>query len=242
MCPHARFRNVLTHVRAVRPDIEDPMTAIQEARLLVGGIIVTNPAAQVPCDSAVKLRQAKPLRGEAKLQHAIRSFHISVADLVCLDLGASAGGFTKVLLHEGARLVYALDVGVTQLRSEIRRDPRVVDLEKTNLAQASMVLPSEPLLDLITADLSYISLSDAIPQLAGAPVRAGAILVALVKPQFELGLQRPPEGDEDLGRSLLKARKGVEAAGWQTIGAIPSPVTGSRGSKEFLLHARWQGA
>jgi 23S rRNA (cytidine1920-2'-O)/16S rRNA (cytidine1409-2'-O)-methyltransferase len=232
-----RFRNVISHVRAVRPDIVDPMSAIHDRRLLVGGVIVTSPRSNVPVDAPVVLRPPAVLRGEAKLEAALAAFHLDVTNAVCLDVGASAGGFTRVLIRRGARLVYALDVGVGQLRGALRTHRRVRSLERTNVADASRILPADPPIDVITVDLTYVSLAQALPQLAGIPLSDWADLVALVKPQFELGLRRSPLDVGSLDRALARARQGASSAGWNVVGSINSPVPGRRGSREFLLYA-----
>ena len=146
-----RFRNVLAHVRALRPDITDPVTVIHERRLLVGGVIILETNAQVRSDAGVVLRHDPTLRGSLKLEAALADFGLDVEGAVCLDLGAAAGGFTSVLLQRGARLVYALDAGVGQLRGELRSHPRVVNLERSNLADAAQIVPREPHVDLVTA-------------------------------------------------------------------------------------------
>ena len=154
---------------------------------------------------------------------------------VALDCGAAAGGFTKVLLERGARRVYAVDAGHGQLLGSLRQDARVVNLEGVNLAAISeQNVPDE--VDLVTLDLSYLSLTAAVPQLQR--LRAGAELVALVKPMFELGLPRPPTDEALIERALQLAVAGVEGAGWSVLGTMPSAVTGARGARELFLYAR----
>jgi 23S rRNA (cytidine1920-2'-O)/16S rRNA (cytidine1409-2'-O)-methyltransferase len=114
-----RFRNVIAHVRALRPDITDPVAAIHDRRLHVGGVVIIDPHTQVRADAGIVLRPTPSLRGSVKLAAALDRFRVAVEDAVCLDLGASAGGFTTVLVRRGARLVYALDAGVGQLRGEV---------------------------------------------------------------------------------------------------------------------------
>jgi 23S rRNA (cytidine1920-2'-O)/16S rRNA (cytidine1409-2'-O)-methyltransferase len=233
-----RFRPVVQHVRSIRPDILDPASAIAERRLLVGGVVVTNAKSLVRTDAPVELRPGRRLRGEAKLEAALAAFSVAVVGRVCLDLGAAAGGFTRVLLRHDADRVYALDAGFGQLLSELRSDPRVVNLERTNLAQAAAVLPKKPLVGLVTVDLSYLSLAAALPQLHGVPFARDADLIAVVKPQFELARASRPTDDLDLDRAIGLAKRGAVAAGWTVVKTMRSPVRGTRGSTEWLLHGQ----
>jgi len=156
---------------------------------------------------------------------------------VCLDVGASAGGFTTVLLERGARLVYAVDAGHGQLLGSLRQDPRVVNLEGVNLGDLDSRRVPEPV-ELFTVDVSYLSLTAAVPQLDRVPIAERSQLVALVKPMFELGLASAPVDDERVGRALELAIAGIERAGWSVAGAVESPVRGARGAREHLVHAR----
>lgn len=167
----------------------------------------------------------QPLRGEAKLEAALAAFPVSVRGRVALDAGASTGGFTRTLLRHGARRVYAVEAGHGQLLGSLRQDPRVVNMERTNLG--SVVVPET--IDVVTLDLSYLPLADAVPQLG----RLGADLIALVKPQFELRLARPPD---DPRPALDAAVAGIERAGWHVRGTIESPVP-VRGTVEYLVWA-----
>jgi 23S rRNA (cytidine1920-2'-O)/16S rRNA (cytidine1409-2'-O)-methyltransferase len=179
-----------------------------------------------------QLQLERPLRGEAKLEAALAAFGVAVAGRTALDAGAAAGGFTRVLLRHGARRVYAVDAGHGQLLGSLRQDARVVNLEATNLGSLGARLVPEPI-DLVTLDLSYLALARAVPQLGRIELRAPD-LVALVKPQFELGLERPPEAPAE---GLVAAIAGITAAGWRVEDAIESPVRGARGAIEFLLWA-----
>ncbi len=234
-----RYVNVLKHVRKVRPDISNPVEAIDQGLLIIGGRVVQNIASMVPRDAPVVLRRKNRLRGERKLEAALDRFGVSVAGRTCLDLGASAGGFTRVLLQRGARRVFAVDVGYGQLRGDLRSDPRVVNLERTNLADVARVLPSDVIVDVVTMDLSYLSIAKAVPQLESLPFAREADMIALVKPMFELGLAAPPIDEDELERALSKAVQGVRRGRiWRVIGTMPSPVRGSNGAREWLLHSR----
>jgi len=174
----------------------------------------------------------RPLRGEAKLEAALAAFAVDVRGRVALDAGASTGGFTRTLLRHGARRVYAVDAGHGQLLGSLRQDPRVVNLERTNLG--SVVVPEQ--IELVTLDLSYLPIADAVPQLDRLDVRGD--LIALVKPQFELRLAQPPD---DPRPALEAAVAGIDAAGWRVRGTIESPVRGAHGSVEYFVSATRPG-
>lgn len=201
----------------------------------MNGFPVTNPDALVAHDASIVVRAPQPLAGEAKLRAAVAAFAPAIHGRVCVDIGASTGGFTRVLLDAGARRVYAVDAGFGQLLGSLRQDPRVVNLERTNLGALDTTLVPEAV-ELVTIDVSYVSLARAIPQL-GLRFAPAAELVALVKPMYELGLAAPP-ADDRLAEALQRAMAATDAAGWAVAGAIDSPVLGGRGAREMLLHAR----
>ncbi len=233
----AARRELEKHLRQVRPDLSDPVAAIVSGQVLVDGRIVTNPRSLVRIDAAIVIRPAAPLRGEAKLRAALASFDARIAGRVALDLGAAAGGFTRVLLGAGAQRVYAVDAGHGQLLGSLRQDPRVVNLEATNLAMLDRTLVPDAV-GVVTMDLSYVSVATAIGQLGGISLARDADLVALVKPMFELRLPAAPDDQASLARALHHAIGGVEGAGWRVRAHARSPVRGSRGAAELLLHAR----
>jgi 23S rRNA (cytidine1920-2'-O)/16S rRNA (cytidine1409-2'-O)-methyltransferase len=179
-------------------------------------------------------------RGGLKLAHALDTFQIAVAGRECLDIGASTGGFTDVMLQRGAARVVALDVGHGQLDWRLRQDPRVVVLEHVNARNLTLdVLPGQA--DLITIDVSFISLSRILPVLP-ALMRPGADVVALVKPQFEAGRDEVRKGiirDAAIHARVLDevAAAGVEV-GLTRVASTPSPITGQKGNVEFLVHFR----
>ena len=235
----ARLRALADLVADAHPEV-DAAAAITGGLVAVGGVATTNPASLVRRDAVVTLLDdaEKPLRGEAKLAAALAGFAVPVEGRIALDLGAAAGGFTRVLLRAGARRVYAVDVGFGQLLGSLRQHPAVVDLERTNLADLDPALVPETI-DVVTADLSYVSLARAVPQLDGrVAFSPGAELLAVVKPQFELGLAEPPCDARALTQAVDAAAGGLERAGWTVTGSRESPVTGRRGAIEFLLHAR----
>ena len=179
-------------------------------------------------------------RGGLKLAHALDAFHIPVEGRECLDIGASTGGFTDVMLKRGAARVVALDVGHGQLDWTLRNDPRVVVVEGVNARQ--LTLPMLPgMVDLVTIDVSFISLSRILPVVPPL-LRPGADVVALVKPQFEAGrtevrkgIIRDPAVHERVLDEVTAAGAGV---GLTRVASTPSPVTGQKGHVEFLIHLR----
>jgi 23S rRNA (cytidine1920-2'-O)/16S rRNA (cytidine1409-2'-O)-methyltransferase len=162
----AKLRKLIEVVEQVHPEVADARHAILARAVLVNGLVVDNPKSLVRSDASVVTASPKPLRGEAKLRAALAAFGTSVVGRIALDVGAAAGGFTRVLLEAGARRVYAVDVGFGQLLGSLRQDPRVVNLERTNLADVSPQLIPEPV-TVVTLDLSYLSLGEAVRQLNG---------------------------------------------------------------------------
>ena len=181
-------------------------------------------------------------RGGVKLAHGLDHFNIDPGGLVSLDVGASTGGFTDVLLARGAARVYAVDVGRGQLDWRLRNDDRVVVLEGTNARDLSSGRVPEPI-DLIVCDLAFIGLRTALPAALGLAA-PGARLIALIKPQFEVGKGRV--GKKGVVRDpALHAEvcEGIRAwldarPGWRVLGLAESPITGPEGNKEFLVAAR----
>jgi len=184
-------------------------------------------------------------RGGVKLDHALDHFRIAVEEKVALDIGASTGGFTEVLLARGARRVYAVDVGHGQLAWKLRQDPRVVARERLNARHLTREDIPEPV-DLVTCDASFIGLSLVLPApLALADERAE--LVVLVKPQFEAGRAQVGKGgvvrDPEIQREVCERAAAWVAAqpGWAVVGIVESPILGPEGNREFLLYARRSG-
>ena len=178
-----------------------------------------------------------PLRGEAKLHAALAGFDVRVAGRVCLDVGAAAGGFSRVLLEAGATRVYAVDAGFGQLLGSLRQDPRVVNLEATNVSALDARLIPDTI-QLVTIDVSYLSLAAAVAQLDRIDIAGDAELIGLVKPMFELRLATAPSDLVTVDAATERAAAGIAAAGWRVIGAMASPVLGGRGAVEALIHAR----
>lgn len=215
---------------------------VEAGAVTIDGAPAQKPAQPVAAGAAVAVAAgAMPWvgRGALKLLHALDRFGLTPQG-IALDLGASTGGFTEVLLARGAARVYALDVGHGQLHPRLADDPRVVVLEGVNARAipAGLVPP----VDWITADLSFISLEKALPGPL-ALARPGATLVALVKPQFEAGPQAVGRGgivrDPTVHAAVCARLSGwLTACGWQVTGTTPSPIEGSDGNREFLIAAQ----
>jgi len=179
-------------------------------------------------------------RGGIKLDHGLTHFGFEVGGAVAVDVGSSTGGFTDVLLSRGATKVYAVDVGTNQLAWKLRQDARVIVLEQTNARYLTAEQVPEPV-DIVVCDASFISLTKVLE----APLklaRAGAKLVALIKPQFEAGREEVGKGgvvrDAAVHARVCEQAKGwVESRGWRVLGVAESPITGPEGNVEFLLGA-----
>lgn len=221
----------------LRADLADPEGSIASGHVFVDGASVTNPASMVVRGASIVVREPTELRGSAKLRAAFEGFAVAADGRVCLDVGAATGGFSTALLDAGAAKVYAVDAGHGQLLGRLRQDPRVVNLESTNVAELSAELIDEAI-GLVTVDVSYLSLADAAAQLDRVPFAPGAELVGLVKPMFELRLATAPSDRASLDEALDRAVAGVEAAGWWVEATMDSPHPGAKGAPELFLHAR----
>ena len=209
-------------------------------RVLVNRLPAEKPGAQVKEQDEVTLRGDEPVfasRGGLKLQAAIDAFDISAKDCVCLDVGASTGGFSDCLLQNGARRVFAVDVGYGQLAWRLRQDPRVDVIERTNIRY----MPFEKIgrrVDLITIDVSFISLTIVVPAVQQF-MHPDSRIVALIKPQFEVGKGKVGKGgvvrDPQLHQEVLNdLDRFFLGNGLKSIDTIPSPITGPKGNREFL--------
>ena len=220
--------------------------------LILSGLIMVNEQKQEKCGALVDAQAALRLLGEApkyvsrgglKLAGALEHFRINPGEKVCLDIGASTGGFTDCLLQHGAGRVFAVDAGTNQLDWKLRRDSRVVVLEKTNARYLKFDRIGTPA-ELVTVDVSFISATLILPALV--PLLASpADLIVLVKPQFEVGkgqvgkggiVRDPAQHQESVARV---SRKLLEL-GFGKLASMESPLLGAEGNREFFVHAEWK--
>ena len=216
--------------------------AIAAGMVTADGVTVAKPADEVSADATLQAAPAHPWvsRGGVKLAAALDHFKIDPAGRFCLDVGASTGGFTQVLLARGARRVYAVDVGRAQLHASLRGRPDVVAIEATDIRKLEPSQLEEPP-DLVTVDVSFIPLKLVLPA-ALALARHAAEVVALIKPQYEAGPAHVKKGvvrDPAIHAQVCTgASELVASLGWDVVGVIPSPIAGGDGNHEFLIAAR----
>jgi 23S rRNA (cytidine1920-2'-O)/16S rRNA (cytidine1409-2'-O)-methyltransferase len=220
---------------------------IRRGLVTLAGKVERRPAASVRAGDAIHVSGARShvSRGAAKLAAALDHFGFTTGGIVALDVGASTGGFTQVLAERGAARVYAVDVGHGQLDPRVAALPQVVALEGCDARGLDRAKVPDPV-DAIVADVSFISLTKALPA-ALALARRGAWLIALVKPQFEAG--RAAVGKGGVVRDPAMRQRAVDLVrdwlaaqpGWKIIGVIPSPIAGGSGNREFLLGATHDG-
>jgi 23S rRNA (cytidine1920-2'-O)/16S rRNA (cytidine1409-2'-O)-methyltransferase len=234
--------------RGLAPSRSRARDLIKGGKVLVDGEVCMKAGAEVDADEALSLREAGPpavSRGGAKLASALASFEFDPAGLVALDVGASTGGFTEVLLTRGAAKVYAVDVGHGQLHASLRDNPRVVSFEGCDARTLTRALIPEPVAAIV-ADVSFISLTKALLPALGLAA-PGAWLVALIKPQFEVG--RGGVGKGGIVREAAARQQAVDSVtawitaqdGWRIAGVVPSPTKGGSGNEEYLLGGRCDG-
>ena len=218
--------------------------------MLVSGSIADKPARLVSPAEPIELMGDPPpfvSRGGEKLRAALDRFGLDPTGWRILDAGASTGGFTDCLLQAGAASVVAVDVGHGQLHPKLRGHPRVVNLERLDIRQVDRETVGGLPVDMVVADLSFISATRAVPVLTGEVAVPGAPLVVLVKPQFEAGRVEASRGrgvirDPEIHRRTLgEVATALGDAGAVIMGAMPSPITGHAGNVEFLLYARTPG-
>jgi 23S rRNA (cytidine1920-2'-O)/16S rRNA (cytidine1409-2'-O)-methyltransferase len=215
--------------------------AIEAGLISADGMTVRKAAEELPLNARLNAVPAHPYvsRGGVKLAAALDSFGFDPHGRVCLDVGASTGGFSQVLLERGAVKIYAIDVGREQLHASLRACPEIVTLEETDIRTLSPAL-LDPQPDFVTVDVSFISLKLVLPA-ALALAKPRAQLVALIKPQFEAGRGALKKGivrDAAMREAVCNDIVGfVSSLGWRVLGTVPSPITGGDGNVEFLLGA-----
>ena len=214
---------------------------IMAGEVRVDGNLVYKPSEKFLPGEDIKLSQ-KPRfvsRGGIKLLHAIEHFKIDCEGKICVDIGASTGGFTDCLLQNGAKKVYAIDVGYGQLHQKLRNDKRVVNWERTNIKNVEEF--EEPV-EIVTADASFISLEKILPVVRQWTFSSDAEIITLVKPQFEVGQIVAARGkgvirdEEQRQKALDKVIAFAEMIGYKFSGVTRSPITGPKGNVEFLAY------
>jgi 23S rRNA (cytidine1920-2'-O)/16S rRNA (cytidine1409-2'-O)-methyltransferase len=216
--------------------------AIAAGMVTADGVTVTKPAEEISTGAALQAAPAHPWvsRGGVKLAAALDHFKIDPAGRVCLDVGASTGGFTQVLLARGARCVYAVDVGRGQLHASLRARPDIVAIEATDIRKLDPARLEEPP-DLVTVDVSFIPLKLVLPA-TFALVKDTAEAVVLIKPQYEAGPDHVKKGlvrDPAIhARVCSDVTALLTSLGWSVAGIIPSPIAGGDGNHEFLIAAK----
>lgn len=240
LMPKQRLDSLLV-ARGIAENRSKAQALIMASEVTVNGVIITKAGSMVFDDCSIHIAEKMPYvgRGGLKLEHALKEFNIEVKQMVCLDVGASTGGFTDCLLQSGAGKVYALDVGYGQLDYKLRRDNRVVVMEKVN-AHFPFDIPGK--VNIATMDLSFISVTRVIPNVI-PHLTSPSDIVVLFKPQFEAG-------KEDVGKGGVIKNPAVHA---KTIGKFiiwmnennlkllnlaASPILGAEGNREFLIHLR----
>jgi 23S rRNA (cytidine1920-2'-O)/16S rRNA (cytidine1409-2'-O)-methyltransferase len=225
---------------------ERAQALIIAGQVLVNGQKQDKSGALVPEDSDIRILGGQlpyVSRGGLKLESALKEFSVSVAGKKALDVGASTGGFTDCLLQHGCEKVYAVDVGYGQMAWKLRQDPRVVVIERTNIRAMDPSLIPEPV-DVVVIDASFISLEKVIPPILRF-LRPGAEVIALIKPQFEVGKGQVGKGGivRDEGARIAAVKRiedFIRSIGLDVRGVIPSPITGQDGNVEYLIHALYR--
>ncbi|MBS0532949.1 MAG: TlyA family RNA methyltransferase [Proteobacteria bacterium] len=215
--------------------------AIEAGLVKADGKTVSKASEEVAADAAIEATPAHPYvsRGALKLVAALDHFGFDPKDRICLDVGASTGGFTQVLLERGAAKVYAVDVGTAQLHQSLRSDPRIVSLEQTDIRKIEATAV-DPKPDLVVCDVSFISLKQVLPAALALAARPAQV-IALIKPQFEAGRAQLKKGivrDEAVRQAVCDdITAHIESLAGRVINVIPSPIEGGDGNVEYLIGA-----
>lgn len=240
--PRSRLDNLLV-ARGLAASPKKAQAMILAGEIFVDGVRVSQAGTAVPHDASVEVNsreQKYASRGGFKLEGALRDFRVDPTAKICLDIGASTGGFTDCLLQQGARKVYAVDVTIDQIAWKLRQDPRAIRIERNARELTASDIP-EPV-ELVVVDVSFISAARVLAP-ASAVAKPGADFLILVKPQFELAREEIGPGgivsDPALHeRAVAIVRAAAERANLLTLAVHPSHLTGAEGNQEYFLHAR----
>ena len=228
--------------RGIVPSRERAKALIMEAKVLVNNIPVTKAGSMVANDAGIELKGDDipyVSRGGLKLDAALSRFNISLSDKTAMDVGASTGGFTDCMLQRGAKKVYCIDVGYGQIAWKLRQDPRVILIERTNIRYLERNKVPDAI-DIATIDVSFISLTKVVPAVLEFLKDKGEI-VALIKPQFEVGRGEVDKGGivkDEVKRlaAVERVKESLESLGLETAGLIQSPIFGQKGNMAFLIY------
>jgi 23S rRNA (cytidine1920-2'-O)/16S rRNA (cytidine1409-2'-O)-methyltransferase len=238
--------DVLLVERGLAPSRERAQALLLAGSVRVNGKPMNKPGTRLAADALIELAGDNlrySSRGGLKLEGALEDFGVAPRDKTCLDVGSSTGGFTDCLLQHGARRVYAVDVTISQLDWKLQKDSRVATIERN--ARYLKAEDLGELVDLVTTDVSFISVTKVLPAIAPL-AKAGGDFIILIKPQFELekrqvgkgGIVRDPALREKAISSVVSA---ATTLGLEIVGVRPSRITGTEGNQEFFLHARRSG-
>ena len=238
--------DVLLVERGLAPSRERAQAMLLAGNVRVNGKRMDKPGTRLASDAHIAIAgetQRYSSRGGLKLEGALEDFAVAPQDKTCLDVGSSTGGFTDCLLQGGARRVYAVDVTINQLDWKLQKDPNVVTIERN----ARYLKPEDvgELVDLVTMDVSFISVTKVLPAIVPL-AKAGGDFLILIKPQFELEKQQVGKGgivrDTALHeKAVANVTAAAAALGLEVVGVRPSRITGTEGNQEFFLHARRSG-
>ena len=239
--PKKRLDNLLVEAGLV-PDCSKAMALIMAGEVYIGGKRADKPSEMVTIDAEIEIRSKRPdfvSRGGLKLEHALNELDLDVRGLICVDVGASTGGFTDCLLKKGAKKVYAIDVGYGQLDWNLRNDSRVVNLEKNNIRRLDTALIVDEI-DLVVIDVSFIGLEKVFPKVDEIVSKNG-VVIALIKPQFQVAKDKVGKGgvvksQEYREEAIRDVKKAAADHGWKFSGIVESPIKGPKGNVEYLAH------
>lgn len=227
---------------------QQAQSLIMAGKVFVNQLLIDKPGTKVDENAIIDVRlpdTSYVSRGALKLEKALKTLEIDIHNDVCLDVGASTGGFTDCLLQFGAAKVYAVDVGYGQLAWKLRQDPRVIVIERTNIRHMPKERIGEPI-DLATIDTSFISLKIVVPEVLKF-LKVNARILALIKPQFEVGKGRVGKGGvvKDPGlhdEVITDLSQFFEGLGLKKEAVVPSPIRGPKGNEEFIISLKYEAS